>query len=50
MAQVREKSAALGRGEDKKAADFTIGRIVVPGQGRSYTPHGISSYAMWLLL
>jgi len=29
---------------------LTIGRIVVPGRGGAYTPHGISSYAMWLLL
>src|SRR5215208_3438402 len=47
----QEKSrAALGRGKVQRAPGLTIGRIVVPGRGGEYIPHGISLYAMWLLL
>jgi hypothetical protein len=49
-AQATEKPGRSREGGGTEAPGLTIARIVVPGRDRAYTPYGISSYAMWLLL
>jgi hypothetical protein len=46
----RKAGPISGEGESQRRPGLTIDRIVVPEQGRAYTPNGISLYAGWLLL